>query len=212
MRSSAHNGMWMLLIAFLLVAFASTSALAQGKPFYISVKPGVFVPQGDIEDFGTGAGGELAFGRQYNKNIAVEMDVGWYNLHKSGQISVAVQGTTYSASGSADLDIIPIALTFKGILPFDRFELYGLAGIGPYYVRTEIRANAIVNGLPISASSKENDVVAGFTFGLGLNYNISQSWFVGAEGKYLFTTDATLYGIDTNLNGFTVTGVVGFRF
>ena len=212
MNSSARNGIWLVLFVLLLVAFAPTDALAQGQQYYMALKPGAFFPQGDLEDWDTGFSGELAFAKRYSNNLAVELNVGWYNLDESERASGVVNGVTYSGGASADLDIFPFALTVKGILPFDRFELYGLAGIGAYFARAEVDGSATVNNLSYSASDSDSDTAFGFTIGLGVNYNISPSWFVGAEGKYLFTSDVTLFGVDTNLNGIIALGVIGYRF
>lgn len=212
MNRFARNGMWLVLIGFLLVLFASSYAFAQDQQFYVALKPGAFIPQGDIDEWDTGFSGDLAFAKRYSKNLAVEMNVGWYNLDEGDRVSGVYNGVPYSVDGSVDMDIFPFALTVKGILPFDRFELYGLAGLGAYYTRAEAKASVTVGNLFLSGSENDSDWAAGFTIGLGATYNISSSWFVGAEGKYLFTSDVTLYGVDTNLNGIIVTGVIGYRF
>jgi opacity protein-like surface antigen len=212
MNRSARNGMWLLLIVLLIVAFAPNPALAQDQRFYMALKPGAFFPQGDLDDWDTGFSGDLAFGRRYSNNLAVELNVGWYNLDESERTSGVIDGVTFSAGATADLDIFPFALTFKGILPFDRWELYGLAGIGAYYARAQVDGTATVNNLFYRASAKDSDTAAGFTIGLGFIYNIAPSWFLGAEGKYLFTSDVTLFGADVDLNGVIATGVIGVRF
>ena len=212
MNHSARNGIWLVLIVLFVGVFASSDALAQSQQFYMALKPGAFFPQGDIEDWDTGFSGELAFAKRYSNNLAVELNVGWYNLDESERVSGVINGVTYSAGASADLDIFPFALTVKGILPFDIFELYGLAGIGAYYARAEVEGSATVNNLFYSASDRDSDWAAGFTIGLGFNVNVSPSWFIGAEGKYLFTSDVTLFGVDTNLNGIMALGVIGYRF
>jgi opacity protein-like surface antigen len=212
MNRSMRHGMWLMLIVLLMLTVAPTESLAQGQKFYMALKPGAFVPQGDLDDWDTGFSGELAFARKYSSNLAVELNVGWYNLDESEWVSGVLNGVTYSAGATADLDIFPFALTFKGILPIDNWELYGLAGLGAYHTRAEVKGSATVNNLSFSASIKDSDTAAGFTIGLGFIYNIAPSWFIGAEGKYLFTSDVTLFGVDTNLNGLIATGVIGVRF
>ena len=212
MNHSARNGIWLVLIVLFVGVFASSDALAQSQQFYMALKPGAFFPQGDIEDWDTGFSGELAFAKRYSNNLAVELNVGWYNLDESERVSGVINGVTYSAGASADLDIFPFALTVKGILPFDRFELYGLAGIGAYFARAEVKGSATVNNLFYRASDSDSGYAAGFTIGLGFNVNVSPSWFIGVEGKYLFTSDVTLFGVDTNLNGIIALGVIGYRF
>ena len=211
MNRSARNGMWLVLIVLLVGVFSSSDALAQSQQFYMALKPGAFIPQRDLDDWDTGFSGELAFAKRYTNNLAVELNVGWYKLDRSDWTSFQVDGVTFSGV-TADLDVFPFALTVKGILPFDRFELYGLAGIGAYFARAEVDGSATVNNLFYRASDSDSDYAAGFTIGLGFNVNVSPSWFIGAEGKYLFTSDVTLFGVDTNLNGIIALGVIGYRF
>ena len=214
MNRSVRNVMWLLLIILLVVSFVPTVALAQGQQFYMALKPGAFFPQGDLDDnnWDTGFSGELAFGRQYSKNLAVELNVGWYNLDESEQFSGVLNGASVSAGATADIDIIPFALTVKGILPFERWEFYGLAGIGAYFTTVEVAGSAAANNTTISFSDDDSDTVFGLTVGLGIHYNISPLWFLGVEGKYLFTSDVDVFGVDANLNGIIAAGVIGYRF
>jgi len=46
----------------------------------------------------------------------------------------------------------------------------------------------------------------------GIHHNISPSWFVGDESKYLFMNEVTMFGIDFNLDGVIAAGVIGLRF
>lgn len=214
MNRSARRGMWLALIPLFLLAFAPTAALAQDQRFYVTFKPGAFFPQGDLDDLSldTGFTGELAFGRQYSKNLAVELNVGWYNLDGDGQISGVFLGAPILAGASTDIDIIPFALTVKGILPSEKWEFYGLAGIGAYFATVDVTRTAIVNNLTIGFTEDDSDTAFGFTVGLGVQYNISPLWFVGAEGKYLFTSDINVFGLDLDLNGIIAAGVIGYRF
>jgi outer membrane protein W len=67
---------------------------------------------------------------------------------------------------------------------------------------------------------KDTDTVFGAHVGMGLHYNITRTWFIGAEGKYLWTGEAKLRddvaGIpveaDYKLDGILATAVLGYRF
>jgi opacity protein-like surface antigen len=192
---------------------ASASAAGQQYPYYIAFKPGAFFPQGDIDDLDTGFQGELAFGRQFNENFAFEMSVGWMNLDKTERGSLEINGTTYSGRASVDLDIIPVVINFKPMLPIGNcIELYGIAGFGAYFVNGEVSVRENVGNVSYRSKDDDSDTVFGFTAGLGIHFNISPRVFIGAEGKYLFTTEAKLWGVKTNLDGIYTSGVIGIRF
>ena len=46
----------------------------------------------------------------------------------------------------------------------------------------------------------------------GMNFDINESFFIGIEGKYLVTDDAEIGPFEFNLDGYFVSGVLGFRF
>ena len=80
-------------------------------PFYITLKPGIYSPQSsDLDGADTGFNGEIAFGYRFNPNIAAEFGTGYFN------------------TGNFDINVFPLTLTLKAILPYKRWELFGLAG------------------------------------------------------------------------------------
>jgi opacity protein-like surface antigen len=201
------------LVIALITLICVFPATASGQSsIYMSFKPGAFFPKGDIEDVDTGFSGKLAFGHQYNENFAIEMSVGWTNLDETWRDSGMVEGVVYTGRVSADIDIIPVALNFKPIIPFGNWELYGLIGVGPYFVKASADVLLTVDDMTFRSSGRESDTVFGFTAGLGLQYNFTPRIFAGAEAKYLFTSDVEMFGNEFNLNGIWASGVVGFRF
>ncbi|MBN2468815.1 MAG: outer membrane beta-barrel protein [Deltaproteobacteria bacterium] len=212
-------GVFILTLAILACAFPS-HVLAQGAN-YVTFKPGIYSPQSsDLEDFDTGFNGELAFGHRYNRNFAVEMGVGYFKSEADYSAAGQVSGINYSFHEEDTIDAIPVTLSFKGIIPYDRWEFFGMGGIGVYFTDGEAEVNGTVDGRRVSASLSESDTVFGFHFGVGFHYNITPTWFVGAEGKYLWTNDAKLSGnvrgvpIETNfkMDGIIATAVLGFNF
>ncbi len=110
------------------------------------------------------------------------------------------------------------AVTLKGIFPVKIGELYVGGGLGWYATTMDIKITTSALG---SDSISDTDYfVFGFHLLAGANFDITDKFFLGVEGKYVITTDAewsgTLFGIpvedDYNLNGYTITGVIGFRF
>ncbi len=58
----------------------------------------------------------------------------------------------------------------------------------------------------------EDDTV--FTYGVGasIRNNVTENFFVGAEAKYEWTTDATFGGVDDDLNNAKVFAKIGYQF
>jgi hypothetical protein len=197
MHRSIRGGMWLFLAPLFFMTLAPTDSKAQSQGLYFALKPGVFWAQGDIKDADTRLSGELAFGKRYSPNLSAEMNVGWTALD---DFAPQIFGPVFPVGATAELDIYPFALTFRGILPLEGFELYGLAGIGAYY--TKARVDFI----------RDSDFAAGFTAGAGAQFNISPSWFAGAEAKYLLTSDVTVFGTRIDLDSIIIAGMVGFRY
>ena len=84
---------------------------------------------------------------------------------------------------------------------FVGYYVYGELDVGPY-------------------SASDDDYIFGGQILGGLNFDINEGFFLGLEGKYIFTQDAELADntgslrgwAEFNLNGFIATGVLGFRF
>jgi hypothetical protein len=66
----------------------------------------------------------------------------------------------------------------------------------------------------------DNKTLAGGFLGLGINFKVAPTVFLGLEGKYLWTLTVTVtnynntysHNTDVNLNGIQVTFNVGFLF
>jgi opacity protein-like surface antigen len=210
------------LTALLLLALSSAAFAQVDEVYYITLKPGAFFPRGDLkhDDFGTGFNGEIGFGWRPNPNFAAEMGLGYFDTDARETFVLPVDGLTASGKIKADLDVYPITLTLKGILPYKQWEFYGLGGIGAYLASADLKGNVTVDGL--SASFHLSDSVAAFGgfLGLGFHYNLTKSIFIGTEGKYLWTSTAKfkddLYGVsvsyETDLDGIQAMAVIGLRF
>lgn len=208
-------------MALILTILVPVYVSAQNNQFYIAAKPGIYSPQtDDLKGFDTGFNGEIAFGRQYNKNFAAEMGLGYFGTKGQDREAGMYNGFIYSAQGDYELNVVPITLTLKGIYPIDKWEIYALGGVGLYFVSGDLKFDMRFNGYSFSDSVSDSDTIFGGHLGLGVHYNITPSFFVGAETKYLWTSDAKLKGdiltvpmeAKFNLNGFLVTAVIGLRF
>jgi opacity protein-like surface antigen len=101
------------------------------------------------------------------------------------------------------MKVIPVLLTGKLVLPAKPFEPYLMLGVGLYFV--DIKGSAF--GFTVS----DDDTTFGFHIGLGATFDITPNAFLGVEGKYI-VAKPTLFDEDVNIDGFTVTGNLGFRF
>ena len=189
---------------FLIVLSVAASSFAEegNGGYYMLIKPGAFIPVGDLDDkgFDNAFSGELTMGRYYSPNLALESAIGYYKTEasKDGE----------GVHENDDLWVVPVTITFKGVLPLKGAELNAGVGVGIYFANLEIEGTN-ANG---SFSHDDNAVALGGHVVAGVNFNISKKVFLGAEGKYIFTTKAELFEGKTKLDGAMVTGVLGYRF
>ena len=203
-----------IVMGFLLICLVIPfSALAKNTRFYIVAKPGAYFPQDELEDFDTGFNGELAFGVQLSKNLAAEMNLGYFytGMEQEVPVRIITNGSSFFTSGreEANIDVVPVTFALKGILPYRQWEFFVLGGLGAYFVWAKNK----ISVLSFSGEIDGNDIVFGAYVGVGIHYNLTKQFFIGAEGKYLLTDRADIErGYKFNLNGFITNAVIGFRF
>jgi outer membrane protein W len=190
-------------LSILFVVSAPFASFAQDKPSaYITIKPGAYFPTGDLDDKGFVSmfDGSVAIGTYYLPNLALEAEVGYFQTRASSQ--------TADSNETDKLWVLPVTVTFKGVLPMKGFELTAGGGGGVYF------ANLTADKSTASGSSSDDGhaTALGAHVQAGVNVDVAPKMFVGAEGKYIFTTSEHLLGAKVNLDGFMVTGVVGYRF
>lgn len=192
------------VLGFLVMVLVPLSGFAaEKKGSYFLVKPGAYFPAGDLQDrgFDTAFTGELVMGKYYNPNLAFEGGVGYFQSSSS-------TASTASTSVDNNIWVIPVTASIKGVIPFRGGEVTVGGGIGVYFATMETKVSSP------ALYSKTDD--SGAAFGghalVGLSVDISPSMFIGAEGKYIITTKANFFNSEMNLNGFMVTGVLGYRF
>lgn len=188
---------------------AVTRSPAYNFPNYFAMKLGAYFPQEkwDVLDLGvfeysldTGFNGELAFGRYFNRNWAIEIGTGYFQA--------TGDDTFFGTKSKSSVDVMPLTVALKGIIPADRFEIYGIGGIGAYFLWADEKLNGI--------SFSDEDILFGGFLGAGISYNITPSVFLGLEGKYLWTQKASLsdslWRQKHSLDGWFGTFNIGFRF
>jgi hypothetical protein len=114
----------------------SFPAQAENKtPNYIVLKGGIYSPQtDDLNGFNTGFNGEITYGHYFDKNWAIEAGIGYF---ETSARNGAIFGPD-STPRPVHLKVVPVTVAFKGSIPVDRFEFYGIGGIGAYSLETDI--------------------------------------------------------------------------
>ena len=185
-------------------------------PYYFTLKLGIYSPESDEltndTHFDTGWTGEISFGRHFHRNFAMELGVGY--LETNGGDADLVAPDVYRAD--FEIRAIPLTLTAKGVLPLKNVDLFAAAGVGLYFVMAEADVTMFAVG---NDSFDDDDTVFGFHGVIGANFNITQNIFIGLEGKYLWARpefEGTILGqrweFDADLDGFTITVNIGYRF
>jgi outer membrane protein W len=178
--------------------------------YNLSLKAGVYFPTDDLEEADNGFYGEISFNHYITKYIALETGLGYFQVDYDESVSGL-------GSSTEDIYAIPIIANIKGVIPFEYGEFSLGAGLSGYYVNYDADVNLTGFG---SSTVSDDDFIWGFQLLSSLNFNIAETFFLGLEGKYIFTEDAeiegSIFGVpvsaEFNLNGFIATGVLGFRF
>ncbi len=207
------------LIFTLMIVF-TTNSYAESEPnfssqkrenrYNLSLKGGAYFPTDDLDEFDTGFYGELSFTQYIAQYLALEAGVGYFETEYNDSVPGLV-------SGSIEIYAIPIIANIKGVIPFEYGEFALGAGVSGYYVNYDVDLDIVGLG---SSSDSDDDFIWGAQVLSSLHVDIAENFFLGLEGKYIFTEDAevggNLHGLpfsgDFNLNGFIATGVLGFRF
>lgn len=199
-----------LVLATALIVIAppaSQAEYAAGKPAnYVAIKGGIYSPSEsfDINDFNagltdrldskTGFNGELAIGHYFLPVLAVELGVGYFES----------KGSPAAAPGETKLKVVPVIATGKVLLPIGMIEPYGEFGIGAYFTELDVTGNS-------GSFRGSSEITYGLHGGAGINFNVTDSLFLGVEGRYLWA-EPSFGGEHIKLNGFTTTANLGLRF
>lgn len=189
----------LLVLTITLIFLLPISATGEEKRDYIIGKLGVYSPTGRLDDlnFGSGFNGEVAWGHYFSPNFALELGGGYFE--------------------SDDIYVVPFLATGKALYPTGNWELFAELGVGVYFAKFR---GTLYDPALGTIVFDEDDAAFGLSLGLGVNYNITEEFFLGIGGKYLLTSDVEFVGVatsgparlETDLDGYIVTGVFGFRF
>ncbi len=195
-----------LIFTVALICMTSPIFAAEQSADYVAFKAGVYSPSDTyhLRDFNngndssldtkTGFSGELAYGHYILPVFALELGVGYFES----------EGSPAAQPGKTKLKVVPVLMTGKVLVPIGQvLEPYGEFGIGAYFTKLDVSGNS-------GSFSGSSVITYGLHAGAGINFNITDTSFLGLEGRYLWAKPS-YGGQDVRLDGFTATAVVGFR-
>ncbi len=178
------------------------------RPMYLVLKGGMYSPQtSNLNDFNAGVNGEIAFGYSFDKNWAIEAGPGYFETSASKGAKFGADST----QTSVHLRVVPLTVAIKGSIPVNKFEFYGIGGIGAYVLEVDFDSSEDSDHGRHDSNGESETLFGGF-LGLGARFNVTSKMFLGLEGKYLWTTKSTFNDAETDLTGIQATFNIGFRF
>jgi len=207
-----------LIVSIILVVGFYFSSPVQGQDLqqlnYVSFRGGIFLPTSDLDELDNGFYLDAMYNRYLSRNFAIEAGVGLYYSEATYSGVLPIIGA-YTEKDS--ISVMPVMFNLKGIFPFPAGEFYVGGGVGLYLATG--KAEVTSTGLG-SFSFDDSDAVFGGQFKAGIIFNLTQKLFLGIEGMYMLTDTAEFtdqffgvpVAIETDLNGYTINGVFGFRF
>lgn len=207
----------LFLFVLSLTLLFPNEVLAKGSANYMNAKLGYFSPADDLDDAGFDGGftGEIAFGRRLCKYSAIELGIGYY------ETGLSETEAGYPAMGymkeKSDITVVPITLTLKALYTFRGVAFYGGIGGGLYFADLDTKIDF---AQITEVSMSDGNTVTGAHLVIGFDYSLGDRFFLGVEGKRIWTDDAKFevdfLGIPltrkSDLNGASISAVAGFRF
>jgi opacity protein-like surface antigen len=190
------------------LVFSFPAQAENQRPQYVVLRGGIYSPQTQaLNDFNTGFNGEVAYGYSFDKNWAIEAGMGYFET----SARLGVDSSPNLSQRSVLLKVVPLTVAIKGSIPVNKFELYGIGGIGAYFLDTGLDDSENYYHERDDSERVSETLFGGF-LGLGFRFHVTPVLFFGLEGKYLWTTKSTFTQAETDLNGIQATVNLGFKF
>ena len=204
-------GFILVLAIILTLPCAAVNAYAADN--YFAIKAGIFTPTGDLEDCDDAIQGEIAIGHNFNPNFGLEFGIGHF---ETDWTSSGYYPSIGNWSETDEVEVTPVTITARGIIPIDKLSLYAGAGAGLYFVTGKATLTSDV----IDVSMDDDDMVPGVHVLAGIEYNLTPEVFAGIEAKNTWTEAAKFKGsaygvpikVESDLNGYNIAAKIGFRF
>jgi hypothetical protein len=183
-----------LVMTVALLLLFPLAISAQEKKNYLAARAGLytFTDSLDEADFKTGFDGAVLYGYYLKRNFVLEGGVGYFHDGVNRDFGNEISG-------------IPITLTAKGLYHGRKVELFAGGGVGVYFAEFH---GKVKNGFVDSAT----DTVFGGHIVAGGTMDLLRAFFIGLEGKYIFTDTADFTVKRSRLDGFIISTFLGFRF
>ncbi len=163
----------------LIAALLALPAVAGAEDTYLSLKGGVFLPNGKsgngLNNFDAGYSLDIGLGFKPEQYVAVELGTGVYAAE--GKV------TTTTSSDSMKLYAVPVTATVKGLLSLEKTELYAGAGAGYYFGAMERKQSNSV----ATIDETSHGGAFGYHVVAGGDYRLSGKFSLGAEFKWFST-------------------------
>ncbi len=200
------------------IIVAGYAVTAQGEEYanYIQLKAGIMQPTSGYDDAGydTGFGDAISFGRYLTDYLILEgtMDGSVSTSESNGSTT-----TTGNYTQKNEMAVLAMLLTLKAETSIGDLNLYGGGGIGAYFVNLDGKIESDRYG---TFKNDDNDNLFGVHLVAGANYDITDWMYLGVEGTYRWTQSVDInktavsvpITYDDNLNDFTLSAALGFRF
>jgi opacity protein-like surface antigen len=144
----------------------------------------------DLDDFDPGVAVSGTFGAMFTRNLAAEATLGYYRA-TSSQLGI-----------ETNLNATPVLVSVRLVAPFKTMELSARAGAGIHF------ASFHATGV---ASRYESATAFGFHVGASVAFNLSPTMLVGLDALGTFAS-AEFAGVDTSIDGLTLSAKLGYRF
>lgn len=177
-----------LLAGLCCLASAATSYGAgkgsEADKGYLAVKGGIYLPNGEgssgdengFNDLGTGYNAELALGYRPESYVAFELGSGIYG--SSGTVSDPTTSNKITAT------CVPVTLTVKGIVTFERLDLFAGVGGGYYFGTVEQKKTSTAGNITSTDSQSSHGGALGYLLTAGGDFKVSDRFGVGADFKW----------------------------
>ena len=183
---------------------------------YARINLGAYQPTGQLDDenYDTGINFSLSCGRYLTPYIGIEV----------GLDSVIIDNDFHGSNNTVGIYdqenvVIGSGLTFtaKAISPAKPVRVYAGGGLGLYSVTLDAEIDSSRWG---DLDKSETDFTVGAHVVAGLDFEVSDRWFVNVEAKYRVIEDVDIHetvasipvAYDGDLDGYSITTGFGFRF
>jgi Outer membrane protein beta-barrel domain len=196
MKTSAVVPAVVLAVALLAAPAARAQPVSarSGPDTYLELDLGAFLPQAkDLDQLDPGVAFSGTFGAMFTRNLGAEASLGYYRA--AATLTAAPLATDVS------LNVMPVLVNLRVVVPFKAMELSARAGPGIHFASIHSSGGA---------SAWDTATAFGLQAGASAAFNLSPTMLVGLDALWTFA-EAKFEGIDTRIDGVIVSVKLGYR-